>query len=183
MQHRNPSALLIVDMINAFDFPGAAALLRETRPIGSRIVALKQRARAKRRPVIYCNDNFGEWQSDFAALVARCTSEACPARDLIRAIEPEDGDYFILKPRHSAFYETALDSLLDKLRVRRLVLCGIAGEGCIHATATDAHIRKYEVDVVRDATASQTRARNRIALTHLENASYAKIRAAASIRF
>ena len=104
------------------------------------------------------------------------------ARDLILSIAPEADDYFILKPRHSAFYETALESLLEDLKVERLVLCGIAGDGCIHATATDAHMRKYEVAVVRDATASQTAARNRTALSHLENAKYASLCAASRTR-
>ncbi|HVV95766.1 MAG TPA: isochorismatase family cysteine hydrolase [Rhodanobacteraceae bacterium] len=177
------SALLIVDMINAFDFAGASALLRETRRIVPHIIELRTRAHRANRPVIYCNDNFGEWRSDFKALIARCTAKRRPARDLVRAIAPEDSDYFILKPKHSAFYETALESLLESLGVRRLVLCGIAGEGCIHATATDAHMREYRVAVARDATASQTPARNRTALSHLENARYATLCAARNVRF
>lgn len=96
---------------------------------------------------------------------------------------PDAGDYFILKPKHSAFYETALESLLAQLGVRRLVLCGIAGEGCIHATATDAHMREYAVAVVRDATASQTSSQNRTALSHLQNARYATLCATARTRF
>ena len=177
------SALLVVDMINAFDFEGAHALLRQARPIGANIRALKARARARRCPVIYCNDNFAEWRSDFRSLVARCTAPDRPARDLVAAIAPSPEDYFILKPKHSAFYETALESLLEQLRVRRLVLCGIAGDGCIHATATDAHMREYDVAVVRDATASQTPARNRTALSHLEAAEYATLCVTRGTRF
>jgi nicotinamidase-related amidase len=182
MSRPPPTALLIIDMINAFDYAGARELLHQTRKIVKPISELKSRARRARRPVIYCNDNFGEWRSDFKAVVAACTGEHKPARELILSIAPEADDYFILKPRHSAFYETALESLLEDLKVERLVLCGIAGDGCIHATATDAHMRKYEVAVVRDATASQTAARNRTALSHLENAKYASLCAASRTR-
>jgi len=177
------SALLIVDMINAFNFEGAAALLGQARRIGPRIVGLKTRAKAARAPVIYSNDNFGDWRSDFKAVLAACTRQNKPARDLIQSVAPERGDYFILKPKHSAFYETPLESLLEDLKVRRLILCGIAGDGCVHSTATDAHIREFEVIVVRDGTASQTAARNRNALWHLEATRYAKLSDANRVRF
>jgi nicotinamidase-related amidase len=177
------SALLIVDMINAFDFEGAAALLDQSRRIGPRVVKLKTRAKAARAPVIYCNDNFGNWRSDFKAVLDACTREDKPARDLVQSVAPERSDYFILKPKHSAFYETPLESLLEDLKVRRLILCGIAGDGCIHSTATDAHIREFEVIVVRDGTASQTAARNRNALRHLDVARYARLGDANRVRF
>ena len=176
-------ALLIVDMVNAFDFAGARTLLRQARRIGPRIVSLKRRAAAAGRPVIYCNDNFGQWRSDFRALLARCTEPDRPARDLVDSIAPGAEDFFVLKPKHSAFYETPLGSLLEDLGVRRLILCGIAGDGCIHSTATDAHMREYETIVVRDATASQTAARNRNALRHLEQAKYATLCSASHVRF
>jgi len=177
------SALLIIDMVNAFDFDGGRALLRQTRRIGPNVVRLKQRARVAGASVVYCNDNFGGWRSDFKAVLAECTRDDRPACDLVRSIAPERDDYFILKPKHSAFYETALESLLADLKVRRLILCGIAGDGCIHSTATDAHIREFEVVVVRDGTASQTTARNRNALRHLEGARYAKVGAVNRVRF
>lgn len=177
------STLLIIDMINAFDFPGASSLLRQTRRIVPRIIDLRARAHRTKCPVIYCNDNFGQWRSDFKALVARCSADRKPTRELVRALAPGKDDYFVLKPKHSAFYETALESLLESLGVHRLVLCGIAGESCIHATATDAHMREYRVVVARDATASQTSARNRTALSHLENARYATLCAAHNVRF
>lgn len=177
------SALLIIDMINAFEFEGAAALLGQARRIGSKIVRLKARAKAARAPIVYCNDNFGDWRSDFKAVLAACTREGKPARDLVQSVAPERDDYFILKPKHSAFYETALESLLEDLKVRRLILCGIAGDGCIHSTATDGHIREFEVIVVRDGTASQTAARNRNALRHLEAARYARLGDAHRVRF
>ena len=170
-------------MINTFDFEGGRLLLAQTRSIISNVVRLKVRAAAKGVPVIYCNDNFGEWRSDLRALVNMCTEEGRPGRAIVGRIAPTPEDYFLLKPKHSAFYETALQSLLTQLEVDRLVLCGIAGDGCIHSTATDAHMREYQVAVVRDATASQTSARNRTALLHLTNARYASACAASRTSF
>jgi nicotinamidase-related amidase len=177
------TALLIVDLVNAFDFEGAGALLRQTRRIVPNVAALKRRAGAAGAAIVYCNDNFGEWRSDFRAVVAACSADERPGGALVRRIAPESEDYFILKPKHSAFFETPLESLLEDLEVRRIVLCGIAGDGCVHSTATDAHIREYEVVVVRDATASQTAERNRNALRHLETTRYATLASAARVRF
>jgi len=177
------SALLIVDMISAFDFDGAGPLLRQAQRMVPTLLRLKKRARDAGCPVIYCNDNFGEWRSDFRALLERCIAEDRPGRNVVLGVAPEPDDYFILKPKHSAFYETPLESLLGTLGAKRLVLCGIAGDGCIHSTAADGHMREFEVLIARDATASQTPARNRNALAHLKAAGYATLCKAARLRF
>jgi nicotinamidase-related amidase len=177
------SALLVVDMINAFDFDGAGLLLRQARRMLLTLVRLKERANRAGCPVIYCNDNFGEWRSDFRSLLEQCIAEDRPGRNVVLRVAPEPHDYFVLKPKHSAFYETPLQSLLKKLGTKRVILCGIAGDGCIHSTATDAHIREFHVVIARDATASQTAARNRTALAHLEAAKYSTVCAAARVRF
>lgn len=177
------SALLVIDMVNSFDFEGSAQLLRQTRRMMPALARLLARARRSGCPVIYCNDNFGEWRSDFRSLLERCIAERKPGRDVVLAAAPGPDDYFVLKPKHSAFYQTPLESLLTSLGIQRLVLCGIAGDGCIHSTASDAHIREFKVAVARDATASQTPARNRNALKHLEAARYATLCASTSVRF
>lgn len=169
------TALVIVDVVNAFDFVGATALLRQSRHIAWALARLRDRAEVARCPVIYCNDNFGQWRSDFKSLLASCTADDMRGRDFVRLVAPSPRDYFVLKPKHSAFYETALDSLLRHLRVRRLVICGIAGDGCVHSTATDAHIREYETLIAAEATASQSARRNRNALKHLVDSGYARL--------
>ena len=65
---RKRDALVLIDVINDFDFPKAEALLRHALPAAERIAALKERARRARIPTIYANDNFGRWRSDFRAL-------------------------------------------------------------------------------------------------------------------
>lgn len=172
---KTKSALLLIDVISDFDFEGGNALLRHAALAGPVISRLSERARRGAVPVIYCNDNFGLWRSDRDELV-RHALEARPAvAKVVAPLQPRKDDYFLIKPRHSAFYETPLENLLEQLKVRHLVLAGFAGDGCIHTSATDAHVRKYDVTICADATASQTPTRNARALTHLREVKYAKI--------
>lgn len=162
------AAVLAIDLINPFDFPGAAPLLRETRIVLPTIRRVLLRARKAGVPVLYCNDNFGRWRSDFRGNVELCAGEDAAGAPVVREVLPSPDDYFVLKPKHSAFFETPLRMLLNRLGVGRLVLVGIAADSCILATALDAHALEYEVAVVRDAVAAQTRARTRRTLRILQ---------------
>lgn len=150
----SPVALVLVDVINAFDFDDAEQLLRHARPASERIAALKRAARADGVPVIYANDNFGRWRDDFAAVVERCLHADTPGSDIIERLRPEDDDYFILKPKHSAFFATTMETLLGYLGVRTLVLAGFTGDICVLATAIDAYMRDLHVVIPSDAVAS-----------------------------
>jgi len=174
MPRRTPSptidrhtALLIVDMINDFAFDGGADLLHNTRRIVSPLKALRQRMTAKGCPVIFCNDNFGQWRSDFRQVVKHCCASEARGRDVCRAMKPAADDCFVLKPRHSAFYGTPMMALLDDLEVKRLVVTGIAGDGCVLFTASDAHMRECKVLVPRDCMASISDGRNDNAVSYL----------------
>ena len=153
----NP-ALLIVDVMNHFDFQGGAALAKQAAGLAHRVRELRDRFDAECRPVIYCNDNWTEWHGDFADLIAACRGQGGMSALLAERLSPQPGHYYILKPRHSAFMATALSRLLDQLRVDRLVITGIAADSCVLATAMDAHMRDYPLWVPRDGTAARTRA-------------------------
>ncbi len=175
------SALLIVDMINPMDFPGADRLLRQALPMLPALARLKRRLKARGVPVIYCNDNFTHWLSDFRELVAICSQPDAPGAPLTRALAPEHDDYLVLKPKHSGFYATPLEVLLAQLEVRRVVVTGIAGDGCVLATALDAHMRDFEVAVPADCCASMTRERNTRALALLRAAIHVDTRRGAPL--
>src|SRR5438094_10316791 len=66
-------ALIIVDVINDLDFPEAKQLARFIPALADSIARLKRRAKAAGVPVIYVNDNFGRWRSDFRALIEHCS--------------------------------------------------------------------------------------------------------------
>jgi len=166
----SPVALLLVDVINDLEFEGGGRLLGSALPMARRLAALATRARRAGVPVVYANDNFGRWRSDFAALVRHCARDGVRGRPLAALLRPRRDDYFVLKPKHSAFFATPLDTLLTYLGVETLVLAGIAADRCILFTAADAHMRDYRVRVPRDCVASIEAADNRRALEHIERA-------------
>jgi nicotinamidase-related amidase len=161
------TALLIVDMINDFDFEGGVELLRHTQRIVAPLKALRAHMTAMGCPVVFCNDNFGQWRSDFRQVVKHCCANDARGRAICRVMRPAADDYFVLKPRHSAFYGTPLEALLDDVKAASLVVVGIAGDGCVLCTASDAHIRQRGVMVPRDCMASITDGRNDNAVSYL----------------
>jgi nicotinamidase-related amidase len=181
MDEESPVALLLVDVINAMDFPGAEPLARAAHRAAPKILALRDRAHAAHVPVIYVNDNFGRWRSDFRRTVAACSDLSVPGHAVTRMLTPLEQDYFVLKPRHSGFYGTALDLLLEQLKAKRLVIAGFATNICVLLTASDAHMRGYEVWVPSDCTASNSEELTTQALEQMRLISGAKTDEAAKV--
>lgn len=163
----HPAALLLIDVINPFDFPEAEQLLAFARPAAERIAALAARAREAGVPVVYVNDNFGRWRSDFRQVVEACEAEDSKGRDVARLLRPGEQDYFVLKPKHTGFYASALELLLHKLRTRQVVLTGFAGNICVLFTANDAYMRDLQLFVPEDCCASNTAHDNAHALAQM----------------
>jgi nicotinamidase-related amidase len=157
-------ALLLIDVINDLDFPEANQLLRFARPMAQKILRLKQRAKRARVPVIYVNDNFGRWRSDFHRQVAHCLREKSRGQEIVSLLQPDEDDYFVLKPKHSGFFSTTLETLLRYLGPKKLILTGIAGNFCVLFTANDAYMRDYDLIIPLDCTVSNTAEENRQAL-------------------
>src|SRR5438132_11264985 len=84
-----------------------------------------------------------------------------------RRLKPEKDDYVVLKPKHSAFFEATLDTLLAYLGTRTLILAGIAGNICILFSANDAYMRDYNLLVPADCCVSNTTQENRHALEQI----------------
>lgn len=177
------TALLLIDVINPLDFEGGERLLPQALEAAGAIERLRRRARDAGVPVIYVNDNFGRWQSNFEAIIEACLDEGARGRPLAERLRPEEDHYFVLKPRHSAFFRTALDTLLGHLGVRRLVLTGFSGDVCVLMTAMDAYMRGYGLAVPEDAVASVEPAENRHALAYMARVLDADVRPAAGLSF
>ena len=176
-----PTCLLIIDMINEFSFPEASAMFPAIIGMAERIAALKRRAKGAGFPVIYVNDNFGKWRSDFRKLVARCLEEPCRGKEVTKLLRPEEDDYFVLKPKHSGFYATPLDLLLSYLKTTRLILTGVAGNSCVLHTAADAYIREFELVVPSDCVLSTDERANSAALEHMATMLKAEVRLASEV--
>jgi nicotinamidase-related amidase len=162
------TALLLIDVINDLAFEGSAGLVAQAEPMANRLAALKRRANAAGVPAIYINDNFGQWRSDFRRTVAHCTAPSSPGRRVSRRLKPTSRDYFGLKPKHSGFFDTTLDTLLETLRIRRVILTGIAGNICVLFTANDAYMRDLKIFAPADCIVSNTAADNDHALHQIE---------------
>jgi nicotinamidase-related amidase len=179
----SPVALLLIDVINAMDFEGAEALVRQAVPMAHRIAALKKRARAAKVPAVYINDNFGRWQSDFHKLVDHVLHDGVPGEEVAQILQPADDDYFVLKPKHSAFFATTLDTLLAYLGAKTLIMTGVAGNICILFSANDAYMRDYHLVVPSDCVVSNTEDENGYALRQIAQVLKGNITASAEIDF
>jgi nicotinamidase-related amidase len=168
-------ALLLVDVINDLEFEGSEPLARQAVPMARRLRKLKRRAKDAGIPVIYVNDNFGRWRSDFKKVVEHCLEDGVKGEALARILKPDDDDYFVLKPKHSAFYGTTLDLLLAYLGARTLILTGIAGNICILFSANDAYMRDFNLVVPSDCVISNTKEENRGALRQIKKVLKAKV--------
>lgn len=169
-------ALLLIDVINDLEFDGGEALRRLAEPMAERIAALRQRADDHDIPVIFVNDNFGHWRSDFSVQVRHCLRDGVRGRRLAELLRPREQDYFILKPKHSGFYMTPLQLLLDSLGARTLILTGLAGNVCVLFTANDAHMRQYDLVVPEDCIASSSEHANRFAIEQARDVLKADVR-------
>lgn len=148
------TCLLIIDMINEFTFDGSEKLFPVIEQTAQHIAMLKQCVKAAGLPVLYVNDNFGMWRSDFRNLVDRCLESDCRGKRITEVLRPDKDDYFVLKPKHSGFFETPLGLLLRYLKIQRIILTGVADDNCVLFTAADAYMRNLEVGVPADCVVS-----------------------------
>jgi nicotinamidase-related amidase len=145
------SALIVIDMINTYEHSDADLLIPSVSRALPAIVRLLEGARAHDVPVIYVNDNFGEWRSHHGEIVENALDGT--HADLVEPIRPDHESLFVVKARHSIFYETPLTYLLSQLHIDRVILCGQVTEQCVLYSALDAHIRHLAVTVPDDAVA------------------------------
>jgi len=175
------AALLLIDVINDFEFDGGEQLLEQALPVGRNIARLKQRASEIGIPSIYVNDNFGKWQSDFRKIIAHCREDNVRGKSFVELLLPNEDDYFVLKPKHSGFYSTTLDLVLTHVTATNLILTGIAGNNCVLFTANDAYMRDFKLFVPSDCTVSIDPKDNEYALRQMKEVLKADIRRAAEL--
>jgi len=127
------------------------------------------------------NDNFGRWRSDFHRIVAHCLEDGIRGRQVVEQLVPDETDYFVLKPKHSGFYNTTLDLLLDYLQTRTVILTGMATDVCVLFTAADAYMRDLRVIVPSDCTTALTPAAHHAALAQMRSVLKAQVVGSASL--
>jgi nicotinamidase-related amidase len=175
-----PVALLLIDVLTTFQFPDGDAILQGALQIRDALVRLKARAREVRIPVLYVNDNFGDWRSEKEVLLGRCL-EAKGAQ-FVKPLLPDSEDYFVLKPMHSAFFMTPLEVLLQHLQVETLILTGLTSNSCITVTAHDANMRGFDIYVPPDCSCARNVREHTQALAQLEAMAGARVMRSTSLK-
>jgi nicotinamidase-related amidase len=176
-------ALILIDVINDMEFESGKALLENALPAARNLARLKARAKDAGVPVIYVNDNFGKWRSDFRQQLGHVLEDGVLGEPIAKLLRPDDQDYFVLKAKHSGFYHTQLDLLIDYLQVRTVVLAGFATDMCVLFTASDAYLRDLEIIVPADCSASVSKENHENALEHMSRVLHVKTIPSSEIDF
>jgi len=180
---RSPRVLILVDFINPLNFPGAEKLARPALTAARATVRLREQLDAEKVSVVYANDNYGSWQSDFHSLVVQCSEREDISGEIARMLAPRPQDITLLKPRHSAFYCSALELLLKEMGARELILAGLATDMCVQMTAADAFLRGYEtLWVPADCNAAETPGAKAASLKYMKDVLRCDVRPARSRR-
>jgi nicotinamidase-related amidase len=175
-----PVALLLIDVLTTFQFPDGDAILKGALAIRDALIRLKARARNFGIPVLYVNDNFGDWRSEKEVLMGRCLE--AKGREFVRSLLPDGEDYFVLKPMHSAFYMTPLEVLLQHLQVETLILTGLTSNSCITVTAHDANMRGFDIFIPSDCSCARNSEEHSQALKQLQVMAGANVSDSSSLR-
>jgi len=160
-------ALVLIDVINDMEFETGEALFENALPAARKLSKLKRRARDAGVPVIYVNDNFGKWRSDFRQQLGHVLEDGVRGEPIAKLLRPDKEDYFVLKAKHSGFYHTQLDLLIDYLQVRTIVIAGFTTDICVLFTASDAYMRDLEIILPPDCSAAATVEQHERALEHM----------------
>ena len=161
------TCLLLIDLINSFEFPRGDELYERAQYIGPKIAALKKKAREAGIPCVYVNDNFGRWRSNLNDVLRQALRPDSLGRPLVELLVPDSEDYFVLKPKHSAFYQTPLELLLKHLGSERLILTGVSTNSCVFMTAHDAYMRDLKLMVPEDCVAACNRTEHACAIEQM----------------
>ncbi len=164
---KSDTVLLIIDVLNDLEFEGGEELLVHALPMARALAAFKERAREAGIPVVYVNDNFGRWRSDFRQQLDHCLHDGVRGEPMVELLVPDEEDYFVLKPKHSGFYNTTLPVLLRHLEAKKVIVTGIATDNCVLFTASDAYLRDLGIIVPEDCSAAIDPARHEAALDQM----------------
>ncbi len=176
-------ALVLIDVIGDFEFEDGEKLFENALPVAPKISELKRKAKQANVPVIYVNDNYGKWRSDFKKLLAHSLDKNVRGSKIAGHLAPDDDDYFVLKPKHSGFYSTTLEILLEHLESETLVLTGFATDICVLFTANDAYLRDYKLVIPRDCVAANDAETSDLTVRYVERVLKADTRPSEEIDF
>lgn len=145
------TAVIVIDMLNPYDHEDAEPLMASVRRVLPQLRQLVDAATRHDLEIVYVNDNHGDWSAGRPELVARALGGNAP--DLVEPIVPAEHLPFVVKARHSIFYQTLLEYMLRQEGIDRIMLTGQVTEQCILYSALDGYVRHFDVVVSRDCVA------------------------------
>jgi nicotinamidase-related amidase len=166
---RSAAALVLIDVINDLNFPGNEHLVGRSRDLAEAIGKLKERCTRAGIPSIYVNDNRGKWRSDFRTVLEHCLCRGTPGAPMVRKLQPTDDDYIVLKPKHSALYATPLETLLEYIGARSIIVTGVTTNACVMVTVSELYVRDFRLFVPSDCVAALSEEEQRRSLELMKN--------------
>ena len=146
-----------------------------------RIRELLGEARRKHLPIFYTTAEerrnsaaVGRWQGKNRRSSEDQREEWAKGNDIVAEIAPEDGDILVRKQKPSAFFGTALASMLNELHADSVLVTGCTTSGCVRASVIDAFSYNFKVSVVEECVFDRGQASHKINLFDM-NAKYADI--------
>ena len=157
-------ALLIIDMQNDFILEDAPLCVAQGEAIIPEIRKVLDDFRRRGEPVFHVIREHREDGSDversrlgaFLSGTPHCVpgTSGC---EIVNGLQPDAGEYRLVKRHYSGFMNTELDFMLRRRGVERLVICGVQYPNCIRMTAFDGMSLGYDVTVITDACGAQTK--------------------------
>ena len=175
------TALVVIDMQNAFVAEDGVWGNARARNIIPKVNALTRAMRAAGAPVVWTRQTYvaegplapPQWQYDPArpgvAQGMAALSPGAPGHALHPALEAAAGDLVLDKYRYGAFScpARALPHALERLGAAMIVICGTLTNVCCESTAREANMAGFKVIVVSDAAAAASDAEHNAALLNL----------------
>jgi nicotinamidase-related amidase len=166
--------LVLIDVINDMEFDDGEALFENALPAAKNLARLRRRAKHAGVPVIYVNDNFGKWRSDFRQQLGHVMEDGVRGEPIAKLLRPDEDDYFVLKAKHSGFYHSQLDLLIQYLQVRTIVIAGFTTDICVLFTASDAYLRDLDIILPPDCSTAVTIEHHERAIEYMERVLHVK---------
>ena len=104
-------------------------------------------------------------------------------REIVKLLEPQSDDYYVLKPHRSAFYSTTLELLLRDLETTTLIVTGVTTDICVLFTANDAYMRGFDLVIPRDCVAAVKPAHTKQAMEFIKRVLKADTPSADNVSF
>ena len=171
-------ALVVIDMENAFIDPASPLCIKNalaTVPTCGKVI---EKARERRIPVFFVNRiyrkngsdvEFTRYQSWYDGDRYLAPGSTGPLSiDVPVEFKPKEGDYCIVKPRFSAFFQTELDLILRRLGIKTVILTGTTTPNCIRTSCYDGLSLDYNILIIEDCCSSNTEEIQRVNMEDME---------------